>query len=74
METFTDIPGSPTRKVAESLLFVGRNGHDSHKHLPYSCVRIDVQDGRPLKFIVKPLVAERIGEQWYNHQPEPFMI
>ncbi|MBW4554880.1 MAG: metallophosphoesterase [Trichormus sp. ATA11-4-KO1] len=74
METFTDIPGSPTRKVADSLLFVGRNGHDSHKHLPYSCVRIDVQDGRPLKFIVKPLVAERIGEQWYNHQPEPFMI
>lgn len=74
METFTQIPDSPTRKVADSMLYVGRSGYASQKRLPYSCVRIDVRDGCPPKFIVRPLVAERIEQQWYSHQLEPFVI
>ncbi|MEA5580868.1 metallophosphoesterase [Nodularia harveyana UHCC-0300] len=73
-EIFTDIPGHPQRQVAESLLFVGRNGQKPHKHLPYSCVRIDVKLGTPPKFIVTPLVADRIGEQWHTPQFQPFVI
>ncbi len=74
LETFTDIPGSPTRKVADSLLFVGRNGYGLQQRLPYSCVRIDVQDGSPPKFTVRPLVAERFGQQWCDRSLEPFVI
>ncbi|MBH8555793.1 metallophosphoesterase [Nostocaceae cyanobacterium CENA357] len=74
METFADIPGSPTRKVADSLLYVGREGYAVQKRLSYSCVRIDVQDGSPPKFTVRPLVAERIGQQWCDRSLEPFVI
>lgn len=74
METFDNLPNSPIRKVADSLLYVGRNNENLQKHLPYSCVRIDVQEGSPLKFIVRPLVAERIGEEWKNRELEPFVI
>ncbi|MDB9378248.1 metallophosphoesterase, partial [Nodularia sphaerocarpa CS-585A2] len=74
IETFTELPGNPQRKVAESLLFVGRNGKKPHKHLPYSCVKIDVQAGTPPKFIVTPLVADRVGEEWHTPQIQPFVI
>ncbi|WP_341524691.1 metallophosphoesterase [Nostoc sp. UHCC 0302] len=74
METFTEIAGQPTRKVADSHLYIGRYDYNSQKHLPYSAVRIDVQDGRPPKFIVRPLVAERVDQQWYNRELEPFVI
>lgn len=74
IETFTELPGHPQKKVAESLLFVGRNGKKPHKHLPYSCVKIDVQAGTPPKFIVTPLIADRIGEEWQTPQLQPFVI
>ena len=74
METFTEIAGNSTRKVADSMLFVGRHDYNSQKRLPYSCVRIDVLDGRPPKFVVRPLVAERVDQQWYNRELEPFVI
>ncbi|BAZ28443.1 metallophosphoesterase [Cylindrospermum sp. NIES-4074] len=74
METFGNIAGSPTRKVADSLLYVGRNGYGVQKRLPYSCVRIDVQQGSPPKFIVRPLIAERVGEQWYEYQMESLVM
>ncbi len=74
METFEDIAGHPSRKVAESLLFVGRNGYDGQKRLPYSFVRIDVKDGNPPKFIVRPYVAERFQGEWGDRQLEPFVI
>ncbi|WP_138505437.1 metallophosphoesterase family protein [Nostoc sp. PA-18-2419] len=74
METFAEIPDKPTRKVADSLLFVGRHDYNFQKRLPYSCVRIDVLDSHPPKFIVRPLVTERVGKQWYNSELEPFVI
>ncbi len=74
METFEDVVGTGDRKVADSLLFVGRNGYASKKRLPYSFVRIDVQDGRPPKFIVRPFVAEQVQREWYNYHLKPFAI
>lgn len=74
LETFTDLPGSPTHKVADSLLYVGRTGHSFQKRLPYSAVRIDVQNGCPPKFIVRPLITERIGENWHTPPVESFVI
>lgn len=74
METFEDEAGSPTRKIADSLLFVGRNGYDTQKRLPYSFVRIDVHGGHLPKFTVRPFVSERFQGEWYNRGLEPFDI
>jgi hypothetical protein len=74
LETFTELPGSPIRKVADSLLYVGRYGYGSQTRLPYSCVRVDVQDGCPPKFIVKPLVAERIDQKWCRYDMEMYKV
>ncbi len=63
-----------TREVARSLLFVGRNGYGSKKRRPYSFLRIDVQDGRPPKFIVRPFISERFEHQWVDSHLEPFEI
>ncbi|MHC5818498.1 MAG: metallophosphoesterase, partial [Nostoc sp.] len=74
METFTEIAGKSIRKVADSKLFVGRHDYNFQNRLPYSCVRIDVLDGRPPKFIIRPLIAEQIEDEWYNRELEPFVI
>ncbi len=62
------------RQVAESLLFVGRSGQGSHKRRPYSCLRIDVLDGTPPKFRIRPLVVERFEGKWQDIAIEPFVI
>jgi hypothetical protein len=69
METFGE-----TRQVARSHLFVGRNGQGSQKRRPYSFLRIDVLDGCPPKFVVRPFIAERFKRQWNNRSLEPFAI
>lgn len=62
------------REIARSLLFIGRNGYGSKKRRPYSFLRIDVQDGRPPKFIVRPFISERFENQWIDSYLEPFEI
>ncbi|MDY6899882.1 MAG: metallophosphoesterase [Cyanobacteriota bacterium] len=74
METFDYIPDRPTRKVADSLLFIGRKGYESLTRSPYSGIRIDVKAGNPIKFVVKPFVAERFGQRWNYPEVEPFLI
>ncbi len=74
METFEDMTGSYNRKVADSLLFTGRNGYGTQERFPYSFVRIDVQDGCPPKFIIRPFITERFQGGWYNRHLEPFVI
>ena len=71
-ESFGDTEGD--RKVARSLLFVGRSGQGSQKRRPYSFLRIDVKDGIPPKFIVRPFIAERFQQKWSNRYIEPFVI
>lgn len=60
------------RKVADSHLFVGCNGYNSKRRLPYSFVRIDVKDGTPPRFIVRPYVWERYQKQWFSYELDPF--
>ncbi|NJM70126.1 MAG: metallophosphoesterase [Scytonema sp. RU_4_4] len=74
METFEEISGRDDRKVADSFLFVGRHGYDIQMRRPYSFVRIDVRDGRPPKFIVRPFVTERFLGEWCDVYLEPFVI
>jgi hypothetical protein len=64
----------PQRKVADSYLFVGRNGYDLFKKLPYSFVRIDVKAGNPPKFIVHPFVTERYQGEWFDIPMEAFEL
>ncbi len=73
-ESFQTAEGDRSRVIARSQLFVGRSGQGSHRRRPYSALRIDVKDGRPPKFIVQPLVAERYQQKWSYPQLEPFEI
>lgn len=73
-ESFGGSEGEDARLVARSKLFVGRNGYGSQKRRPYSFLRIDVQDGCPPKFRVRPFVAERFQRRWNTPEIEPFMI
>jgi hypothetical protein len=63
-----------SRRIAECLLFVGRSGQGSYKRRPYSCLRIDVLDGCPPKFRIRPLVVERFDGKWQEISIEPFVI
>jgi hypothetical protein len=74
METFEHTTDTPIRKVADSLLFVGRKSDDLYNNLPYSFVRIDVMDTHPAKFTIRPFVAERFQGQWYNRELEAIVI
>ncbi|BAY85047.1 metallophosphoesterase [Calothrix parasitica NIES-267] len=63
-----------SKLIARSHLFVGRNGSGSNKRRPYSGLRIDVKEGSPPKFVVKPLVAERYQREWHQPEMESFII
>jgi 3',5'-cyclic AMP phosphodiesterase CpdA len=52
------------RIVARSRLFVGRSGRGSSLRRPYSALRVDVEAGRPLRFRLTPLIAEKARRQW----------
>lgn len=65
---------SENQVIARSQLFVGRNGRGSEKRRPYSFVRIDVQDGVPPKFVIRPFVSERYRHQWIDREFPPFEI
>jgi hypothetical protein len=73
-ETFGPTKNGDERVVARSQLFIGRKGHSLQKQRPYSFLRIDVQDGTPPKFTVRPFIAERFQRQWVNSEIEPFVI
>lgn len=60
--------------VAESLLFVGRNGYGSEKRRPYSFVRIEVKDGVPPQFVVRPFVVEQYQRRWQTRQLNPIVL
>ncbi|HEY9799116.1 MAG TPA: metallophosphoesterase [Leptolyngbyaceae cyanobacterium] len=60
--------------IARSHLYVGRNGQGSHKHRPYSCLRIDVKGDEQPKFIVRPFVADWYQRQWHNSALKPLVI
>jgi hypothetical protein len=73
-ENLGDLPEKEIRTVARSLLFIGRSGQGYHKRRPYSFLRIDVRSGTPPKFVIRPFVAERYQQHWYESQVKPFEI
>ena len=60
--------------VAKSQLFVGREGRGSQKRRPYSFLRIDVQAGEPVKFVIRPFVSEWFQGQWHDRALPEFVI
>ncbi|MEO0351307.1 MAG: metallophosphoesterase [Cyanobacteria bacterium P01_A01_bin.15] len=75
-EVSEDIDGN-VRPVAKSHLFVGRHGHGSHKHRPYSCVRIDVdttETNCSPKITVNPLVIDKYHGQWSDQSHSPIEL
>jgi hypothetical protein len=73
-EYFPTSDKEKSKIIARSHLFVGRNGHGSHKKRPYSGLKIDVKEGTPPKFVVTPLVAERYQREWHQPEIESFTI
>lgn len=73
-EAFNPFNREVSQPVAKSHLFVGRTGQGSHKHRPYSFLRIDVKAGSPPKFVVRPYISDRFHGQWSDRALEPFTI
>jgi hypothetical protein len=71
LETFAD---DRTQLVAQSKIFIGRNGQGSKKRRPYSFIRIDVQPGTPPKLVVRPFVVERFQREWNNSELKSFVL
>ncbi|MGP1382062.1 MAG: metallophosphoesterase [Thainema sp.] len=66
-------PKVPDEIIARSHLFLGRNGKGSHKHRPYSFLKINVQPGDPPRFEVCPFVVEKYRGQWQDYPVDRFM-
>lgn len=64
----------PQGIVARSHLFLGYSGYGNSVRRPYSAVRIEVSQGFPPKFLVKPLVRERYRGEWRDLEIQPFTI
>jgi hypothetical protein len=69
-----DMEGGSNRLVARSHLFVGRNGEGSKKRRPYSFLRIDVREGEPPQFVIRPYIVERFQGKWSNSELESFNL
>jgi 3',5'-cyclic AMP phosphodiesterase CpdA len=74
MEAFANENRGYHQLVAKSQLYVGRQGQGIKKRRPYSFLRIDVQDGVPPKFILRPFICDRVHGEWGNSHLAPFMI
>lgn len=59
--------------VAQSQFYVGRQRQGAQEHNLHTFLRIDVQDGIPPRFIVRPFVVEK-RQQWINYPLEPAII
>jgi predicted phosphodiesterase len=70
LETFINKTDVSIKKVADSLLYVGRSGYGFETKKPYSCVRVDVKAGFPAKFMITPLVTELIDRKWCDSYGE----
>ena len=68
------LDGKEDTLVAKSQLFVGREGRGSQKHRPYSFLRIDVQAGEPVKFVIRPFVSEWFQGRWHDRALPEFVI
>ncbi|NMF86795.1 metallophosphoesterase [Nodosilinea sp. P-1105] len=63
----TDNSNGENVVLATSHLYLGRRGKGSTLQRPYSALRIDVNDGVPLKLTLTPLVAEKVEGGWKQY-------
>jgi 3',5'-cyclic AMP phosphodiesterase CpdA len=70
----TETQAGIKQQVAESRLFLGCRGEGIYQKKSYSCLRIDVQNGNPPRFLVRPLIAEHAYHNWYHYQHSPFTL
>lgn len=63
-----------SRSVADSRLFVGRSGQGLKRRRPYSFLRIDVKDGTPPRFVIRPYLAERYQHEWIESSLPAFEL
>jgi 3',5'-cyclic AMP phosphodiesterase CpdA len=63
--------GDRLRPVATSDWFLGRSGRGADLRRPYTALRVDVEAGRPLRFRLTPLIAEKLRHRWHHPPPEP---
>lgn len=61
------------RAVAQSHLFIGRRKQGTQVHNPHTFLRIDVEDGIPPKFTIRPFVVEQ-QQQWSSYPLKPIII
>lgn len=60
--------GNHKRMIAKSQIFLGRQETISGTRWPYSFLRIDVQEGDRLQFVIRPFVAELYKGQWQRSE------
>lgn len=64
--------------VAESHIFLGRDGYKDRKSRPYSALRVDVSyttgDKEVPQFTLRPLVAECYRSEWKEHELAPIAL
>ena len=62
------------RVIAQSKLFVGRTGHGSERRRSYTFLRVDVGEGNPPQFQLRPYVVERYHHAWGQYDMDPIWI
>ncbi len=60
--------------IAQSQLFLGRNGQGNRKHRPYSFARIDIQAHNDLEIKLSPYVVERVEREWHCSPTQSFSL
>ncbi|MBW4517644.1 MAG: metallophosphoesterase [Timaviella obliquedivisa GSE-PSE-MK23-08B] len=56
--------------VAQSQLYVGRQRQGRQEQNPHTFLRIDVQEGTPPRFVLRPFVVQK-RQQWISYPLEP---
>lgn len=59
--------GDREESIAKSHLFLGRTGKGSTLRRPYSGVRVNVDQGKPLKLSIVPIIAEKVSGKWKRY-------
>ncbi|WP_293096287.1 hypothetical protein [Moorena sp. SIO3I6] len=66
--------GGYVQMVARSLLFIGRKGKGRTARSPHTFLRIDVHNGVPPKFVIRPFIVEKLKNKWSSSAIKPFVI
>ncbi len=66
--------GGYVQMVARSLLFIGRKGKGRTARSPHTFLRIDVHNGVPPKFVIRPFIVEKLKNKWSSSAIKPFVL